>query len=90
VLALTQRTSVPLAERLRYVCIVSSNLDEFFEIRISELMGEMRETGGINQASPLWDRSRTSHERAHGWWTGNTRSITSRSFRRWRASASSC
>src|SRR6266478_745753 len=66
VLALTQRTSVPLAERLRYVCIVSSNLDEFFEIRISELMGEMRETGGINQASPLWESFAHIAERAHG------------------------
>ena len=26
------RSDVPLSERLRYLCIVSSNLDEFFEI----------------------------------------------------------
>ena len=37
VLAMAARTSVPLAERLRYVCIVSSNLDEFFEVRVSDL-----------------------------------------------------
>jgi polyphosphate kinase len=65
VLALAERASVPLAERLRYVCIVSSNLDEFFEIRASGLMGEMRETGGLNQASPLWETFVLIAERAH-------------------------
>ena len=33
VLAMAARADVPLAERLRYLCIVSSNLDEFFEVR---------------------------------------------------------
>ena len=37
VLEMAARSSVPLAERLRYVCIVSSNLDEFFEVRVSDL-----------------------------------------------------
>ena len=35
VLALSKQESVPLLERLRYLCIVSSNLDEFFEVRAS-------------------------------------------------------
>src|SRR5258708_32081043 len=65
VLALTGRATVPLAERLRYVCIVSSNLDEFFEIRPSGLMGEMRESGGLNPASPLWESFVQIGERAH-------------------------
>jgi polyphosphate kinase len=42
VLAMALRSSVPLAERLRYVCIVSSNLDEFFEVRMSDLTEEVR------------------------------------------------
>ena len=33
VLDWAHRGDVPLLERLRYVCIVSSNLDEFFEVR---------------------------------------------------------
>ncbi len=33
VLAWAWRADVPLLERLRYLCIVSSNLDEFFEVR---------------------------------------------------------
>ncbi|VWX63631.1 Polyphosphate kinase [Burkholderiales bacterium 8X] len=33
VLDWAERPEVPLIERLRYLCIVSSNLDEFFEVR---------------------------------------------------------
>ena len=33
VLDWAKRAEVPLLERLRYLCIVSSNLDEFFEVR---------------------------------------------------------
>ncbi|MGE5624927.1 MAG: polyphosphate kinase 1 [Bacillota bacterium] len=37
VLDLAQDGSVPLLERLRYLCIASTNLDEFFEIRMAGL-----------------------------------------------------
>lgn len=37
VLAMAADESVPLLERLRYVTIVSNNLDELFEIRVAEL-----------------------------------------------------
>lgn len=42
VLAMAENPDVPLLERLRYVCIVSANLDEFFEIRISSLKEQER------------------------------------------------
>lgn len=38
VLDWARRPDVPLLERLRYVCIVSSNLDEFFEVRAAAHM----------------------------------------------------
>jgi polyphosphate kinase len=37
VLAQAEDSRVPLLERLKYLCIVSSNLDEFFEIRVAGL-----------------------------------------------------
>jgi len=37
VLAMAEHPDTPTLERLRYICIVSSNLDEFFEIRVSSL-----------------------------------------------------
>jgi polyphosphate kinase len=42
VLALAQNPKIPLLERLKYICIVSSNLDEFFEIRIAVLKEQLR------------------------------------------------
>ena len=41
VLVQAENPATPLLERLRYLCIVSSNLDEFFEIRVSGLHAEI-------------------------------------------------
>ena len=44
VLAQAEDANVPLLERLRFICIVSSNMDEFFEIRMSDLHEQLRES----------------------------------------------
>ncbi len=59
VLAQAQREDVPLLERLRYICIVSSNLDEFFEVRFADVLEAARTPGtgigpdDITQATSL-------------------------------------
>ncbi len=61
VLAQAQREDVPLLERLRYICIVSSNLDEFFEVRYADVIEASRTPGtGIN-AAYITEVSRESH-----------------------------
>ncbi|HUG57280.1 MAG TPA: polyphosphate kinase 1 [Candidimonas sp.] len=47
VLAMAENRGTPLLERLRYLCIVSSNLDEFFEIRISSLKEQQRQNPSL-------------------------------------------
>lgn len=46
VLAQAEDAAIPLLERLKYLCIVSSNLDEFFEIRVAGLKEQIK-LGGI-------------------------------------------
>lgn len=50
VLAQARREDVPLLERLRYICIVSSNMDEFFEVRFADYIEAVRLPGaGVSQ-----------------------------------------
>ncbi|MDO4233131.1 MAG: polyphosphate kinase 1 [Lautropia sp.] len=53
VLTLAESPHVPLLERLRYITIVSSNLDELFEIRVAEL----KELASSNTALALTARN---------------------------------
>ncbi|MBL8350552.1 MAG: polyphosphate kinase 1, partial [Burkholderiaceae bacterium] len=43
VLAQARRADVPVLERLRYITILSSNMDEFFEVRFADAISAMRE-----------------------------------------------
>ena len=53
VLAQARRDDVPLLERLRYICIVSSNMDEFFEVRFADYIAAARLAGGSEMLSDL-------------------------------------
>ncbi|MCC7311124.1 MAG: polyphosphate kinase 1 [Sulfuritalea sp.] len=56
VLAQAADEHVPLLERLRFLCIVSSNLDEFFEIRVAGLKEQIKlgsHAGGADGMTPL-------------------------------------
>ena len=50
VLAQAQMPTTPLLERLKYLCIACSNLDEFFEIRFAGL--RQQEAFGVTQQRP--------------------------------------
>ncbi len=55
VLAQAEDPEVPLLERLRFLCIFSSNMDEFFEIRVAGLKAQIDlgvEISGADGASP--------------------------------------
>lgn len=65
VLAQAADRTVPLLERLRFLCIVSSNLDEFFEIRVSGIKEQIRlgsRTPGTDGLLPSELLDRVSHE----------------------------
>ncbi|MBX9850016.1 MAG: polyphosphate kinase 1 [Rhodocyclaceae bacterium] len=42
VLAQAADPNVPLLERLRFICIVSSNMDEFFEVRVAGIKEQLK------------------------------------------------
>ena len=65
VLAQSQDRSLPLLERLRYLCISCTNLDEFFEVRVAAVTAQLGFGGttgpdGLGPATAL----KLIHERA--------------------------
>ena len=68
VLAQAEHPNVPLLERLKYLCIVSSNLDEFFEIRVAWLKNKAltqpnkRLNDGLTPAETLAQLASHAHE----------------------------
>jgi polyphosphate kinase len=68
VLAQAKDSSIPLLERLFFLCVTSSNLDEFFEVRVSGLKEkvarDLLELGpdGLSPSASLETISETAHE----------------------------
>jgi polyphosphate kinase len=62
VLAQARRTDVPLLERLRYVCIVASNMDEFFEVRFAAALEAAVLPGSSTTRSELAEVAGEAHE----------------------------
>jgi polyphosphate kinase len=67
VFAQAEDRRVPVLERLRFLCILSSNLDEFFEIRVSELKERIKlgDEAEIPGEPPLAEIFSLVSERAH-------------------------
>ena len=68
VLAQADHPSTPLLERLKFVCVASSNLDEFFEVRVAGLKAqialgsETRGPDGRSASSVFREVSRIAHK----------------------------
>src|SRR5512143_1039753 len=68
VLAQADDPAMPLLERLRYLCIVSSNLDEFFEVRVAGLKEQINadvttpSPDGLSPRQVLREVERQAHD----------------------------
>ncbi|MFA7443510.1 MAG: RNA degradosome polyphosphate kinase, partial [Lysobacteraceae bacterium] len=65
VLAQAEDPSVPLLERLRYLCIACTNLDEFFEVRVASVRTSLEFGGPLPpDGAPPATALKAIHERA--------------------------
>jgi polyphosphate kinase len=63
VLSWARRDDVPALERLRYLCIVSSNLDEFFEVRAAQHLVAVHaeDSKGVYSVDSFTDLANAAH-----------------------------
>ncbi|PWF48633.1 polyphosphate kinase 1 [Massilia glaciei] len=62
VLAQAEDRAIPLLERLRYLCIVSNNLDEFFEVRVASILAQGSADGALAHPSLVATLARIGEE----------------------------
>ena len=74
VLAQAGNKDTPLLERLKFLCIVSSNLDEFFEVRVAGLKEQITlDTHGFGPDGMLPHQVfKRVASRLIRWWRDNT------------------
>jgi len=67
VLSLAERQDVPLLERLKFLCISSSNMDEFFEVRLAGILELTRNPNARTVPDGMHpsDAAKMLHETAH-------------------------
>ncbi|BBP46882.1 polyphosphate kinase [Thiosulfatimonas sediminis] len=68
VLAQAKNSDIPLLERVKYLCISSSNMDEFFEVRLASLLEIINQPGARTRPDDMAPQdaiemlSKTAHE----------------------------
>ncbi len=65
VLAQAEDARIPLLERLRYLCIVSNNLDEFFEVRVASMLAKASAAAPLSEHPALLSNMAPISEECH-------------------------